>query len=173
MQVVPGRFLYFAYGSNMLSNRLKGRCESAQSLGAAKLEGYQLRWDKRSNDDSAKCSIQQGSKTELVWGVLYTILETERPNLNKAEGLNNGYNSLNVEVIFKDERLAVATYQADHADHSLLPYSWYKSLVIAGAKENSLPSRYIETLRAVQAQEDNSRQRHEKGMSWIPTDLRE
>ena len=43
-------FITFAYGSNMLTSRLRRRCPSAMPLGVATLIGYELRWHKKSKD---------------------------------------------------------------------------------------------------------------------------
>ena len=49
--------LYFAYGSNMSSVRLRARVNSAQPLGVARLPGHRLRWHMHSLDGSGKCDI--------------------------------------------------------------------------------------------------------------------
>ena len=48
--------LYFAYGSNMLTARLRERMPSCKPLGIAKLPGHALRFHKRSKDQSGKCN---------------------------------------------------------------------------------------------------------------------
>ena len=53
----PDSFITFAYGSNMPSARLRGRCPSARAIGIAELRGHELRWHKRSKDGSGKCDI--------------------------------------------------------------------------------------------------------------------
>src|SRR5258708_12496941 len=50
---------YFAYGSNMLTDRLRERVPSATAIGVGRLAGHQLRWDKRTGrDGSGKCDAQ-------------------------------------------------------------------------------------------------------------------
>jgi gamma-glutamylcyclotransferase len=48
---------YFAFGSNMLLERIKKRVPSARALGIATLGGYALRFNKLSKDGSAKANI--------------------------------------------------------------------------------------------------------------------
>jgi gamma-glutamylcyclotransferase len=50
-------FLNFAYGSNMLSARLRERVPSARPAGTACLPGFSLRWHKVSVDGSGKCNV--------------------------------------------------------------------------------------------------------------------
>ena len=47
--------LYFAYGSNMSSRRLKNRVESANVISTGILEKYKLKFHKISEDGSGKC----------------------------------------------------------------------------------------------------------------------
>jgi hypothetical protein len=54
----------FTYGSNMLSARMIARAPSACLLGPAILERFSLRWNKRSKDGSAKCSIEETGHRE-------------------------------------------------------------------------------------------------------------
>jgi gamma-glutamylcyclotransferase len=49
--------LYFAYGSNMLTERLKARVPSTRPISPAILSDYDLRFHKRSTDKSGKCDI--------------------------------------------------------------------------------------------------------------------
>ena len=49
--------LYFAYGSNMLTERLKARVSSATPIGKANLSDHGLRFHKKSKDGSGKCDI--------------------------------------------------------------------------------------------------------------------
>lgn len=50
-------FLNFAYGSNMLTARLRERVSSARPVGTACLPGFSLRWHKVSVDRSGKCDV--------------------------------------------------------------------------------------------------------------------
>lgn len=54
-----GNILYFAYGSNMSSARLRARVPSCRPIGIAFLPGHELRFHKRSKDGSGKCDAFQ------------------------------------------------------------------------------------------------------------------
>lgn len=160
------KFHYFAYGSNMLREWLIKRCPSARPLGVAQLHGYELRWHKSSKDGSGKCDIVPNSN-HAVFGVLYEIDEIERTRLDRAEGCGHGYERTNVEVKFNEGEVIASTYVATNIDQSLKPYTWYKALVVAGARQHRLPVRYISTLEAVEALEDSDRDRHTDSMRIV------
>lgn len=163
-----GSFTTFAYGSNMPTARLRERCPSATPVGVAELNGYELRWHKRSRDGSGKCDIVLATSPEArVLGVLYRIAEYEKRDLDRAEGLGKGYAEIDIEVLCDGTLIAATAYQATEIDHSLRPFSWYRALVMAGAREHRLPEGYIALLEAVAAQEDPDRARHAKNMCLI------
>lgn len=140
------RFVTFAYGSNMSVARLRERCPSARAIGIAELPCHELRWHKQSKDGSGKCDIiAVDAPNASVFGVLYEIMVEEKPALDLAEGLNKGYD----------------------ADSSLRPYTWYRALVIAGAKEHGLPASYIAGLKSVLADQDSNHSRHDRNMVLI------
>ena len=161
-------FLVFSYGSNMLTSRIRHRCHSATALGVAELENYALRWHKQSRDESGKCNIiASHQERSTVYGVLYRILASEKNNLDRAEGLGNGYEEKTVTVICNHKAYKASLYYATAIDDSLRPYTWYKALVVAGAKEHGLPEAYIANLEAAEAIEDPDCQRHTKEMAYI------
>lgn len=78
---------YFAYGSNMCTNRLKGRVPSCKFYDVGKLKGYILKFHKRSSDGSGKCNvIPSGNAKDEIIGVVFDIDEDEKGCLNEAEG---------------------------------------------------------------------------------------
>jgi gamma-glutamylcyclotransferase len=157
-------FLYFAYGSNMLVRRLRARTPSASPLGIGYVVSRRLAFHKLSKDGSGKCDIEEtGIATDQAHGVLFSIEESEREALNKAEGLGNGYDAQTVEVHCPDgSRTKAATYVATAVEHAARPYDWYKAFVVAGAVEHNLPLAYIEWIRTFHSQQDpNAKRRAE------------
>lgn len=161
-------FLYFAYGSNMLLARLRERCSSAFEPVVAELRGYELRWHKKSIDGSGKCDIVKSDQLGAsVFGVLFTIAIKQKDKLDKAEGLGAGYDERQVEVLRGADRRIATAYVATITDPRLNPYTWYRALVVAGAKERRLPADYIAHLEAVAADVDPNQARHDKNMALI------
>ena len=161
-------FVTFAYGSNMPAARLRERCPSARAIGIAELPGHELRWHKRSSDGSGKCDIVSCEAADVsVFGVIYEIAAHEKRALDRAEGLGAGYEEIDIEVHCDGERVAAKAYRATDTDPALRPYSWYRALVIAGAKEHGLPASYIAGLESVLTDEDTNRTRHDERMALI------
>jgi len=163
-------FTYFAYGSNMLNERLQDpeRCPSAKRIGTAVARGYSLGFCKKSKDGSGKAALLNGDTPEAeVDGVLFEIDEDERPKLGKAEGEGDGYDrDDDFKVIRNGQETTATTYlmSPGHRDDSLKPYDWYHALVVAGALQHVLPESYIEKLRKVDTKPDSSKERYDKAL---------
>ncbi len=152
---------YFAFGSNMSSRRLRQRVPSAKPLGTYSLERHELRFHKYNEDGSGKCdAFFTGNNSDVVFGVLYEIDESEKAALDRVEGLGHGYNEKVVSIRGAEGNVEKAvTYYATKLDELLLPYTWYKEHVLAGAREANLPSEYIAGIEAVEAVRDPDRKR--------------
>jgi cation transport regulator ChaC len=162
----PKPVVYFAYGSNMSTARLRKRMPSCKPLCIATLSGHALRFHKRSIDKSGKCNAFASGNDNSVIGVLFSFDPAERAKLDKAEGVGSGYEHALFTVINdKGRRRKVLTYLAtpDQIDDSLRPYSWYKDFVLAGGREHGLPPEYIaEYIQSVEAVEDPNKTRDKK-----------
>jgi hypothetical protein len=137
---------YFAYGSNLLSTRMRGRAPSARALGVARLEGYRLTTDKRGRDGSAKANLrpEPGGR---VWGVLWSLSETHWAPLDVAEG---GYERIDVEVVAADgSRARALTYASTLLTEEPVLAAAYKRLLVEGAREHGLPAEWIALLEAL------------------------
>ncbi len=148
-------FLYFAYGSNLLSARLRERTPSASPVGVARLLQYELRWHKAGKDGSGKCDVVHvpGSAGH-VQGVVYQIALQEKSALDAAEALGVGYAEREIEVHLVDKSVRSWAYMALQVDPSVVPFDWYKALVVAGAKEHGIESNYVRALESVTAKSD-------------------
>jgi len=166
--------LYFAYGSNMLRERLQARTPSAVSLGPATLQGHALHWHKAGSDGSGKCDIVpdegQGSAGEsVVHGVLYRLALAEKPLLDAAESLGVGYGERQLQVRGPDGPVLAYAYVALGSDPALQPYDWYKALVVAGARQHGLDGGYLRRLEATPARPDADLERTRRHLALIPT----
>lgn len=149
-------FTYFAYGSNMLSERLTERCPRAEAIGNAFVEGYALSFSKRSNDGSGKATLIR-SAGSTVHGVLFRIPTSECAALDEAEG--PGYRRNDDFAVVENANgtsISTTTYLAEESslNESLCPYDWYLELVTTGAKQHGLPEDYRQLLEATIAERD-------------------
>lgn len=133
----------------MHTRRLHERVRWATPAGIGKLSGHALRWDKRSRDGSGKCDAEAtGRDSDVVWGVLFEIDVSTKPDLDRAVGLGRGYAEKEVDVATSGGVVKSTLYYATDKDSSLRPYDWYKTVVIAGAREHGLPQDYVLGLEA-------------------------
>lgn len=132
--------LYFAYGSNMCTARLRFRIAACRPVGTATLAGHELRFHKRSRKDgSGKCNaLAVADPAARVHGVLFELPEADIGALHRFEGRGTGYDDHRLTVLRPDRTPVVAlTYlaSADAIDDGLLPYGWYRDFVLGGAAE--------------------------------------
>ena len=139
------RFLYFAYGSNMLTERLAARCPSTEPVGMAEARGYSVSYCLQSPDDSAKAGLLK-VQNQSVWGVLFSLNRSESAVLDSFEGTPVLYARAEIEVFrpgASEPDLAV-TYlpQPAHVAEGL-PFAWYRALCVGGARQHGLPETAI------------------------------
>lgn len=151
---------YFAYGSNMLRERLIARVGHTRQLGHAHLANHRLTFNKRSNDGSGKCTVvASGSIEDGVWGVLFELDVRQKQILDRHEG--NGYRDRKIVIRQSHGTVSAFTYVSsqDWTDDSCRPYSWYKQLVLAGALQSGLPRAYIAHIERISCARDHDGKR--------------
>ena len=150
------KLLYFAYGAEMLSSRIRSRCASPKVVATARLAdhclgfyGYSPIWD-------------GGLETVLpapgreVWGVVYELCFTDADSLDTWQGVRlNGtgsYFHTPAEVVdAKGAAYAVLVYKKNVLGEPSVPSRPYLDAILAGACEQALPAQAIETLEALAA----------------------
>lgn len=155
---------YFAYGSNLLTNRLKKRCPGAVPTKRAYADDWTVEFSKPSKDCSGKATLRRktGSRTP---GMLFEIPEAEVCCLDKCEGVGKGYercDTFSVRLAEGGKIVQVATYLATRTKPDCKPYDWYLALVIAGAREHKLDEDHHALLRLVAYKPDRCCDRPER-----------
>jgi len=149
---------YFAYGSNMHPARLRERTPSCRRVAVATLPGYSLYFHQASaTDGSAKCNILESAHpAAMVHGVLFEIPARERPMLDQAEDLGRGYQLKSLTVLCEGQEVLAFCYVAmdDTIDDALLPFSWYRDIVLHGARQHAFPNDYLAVIAAQAAMDD-------------------
>ncbi len=139
--------LYFAYGSNLASARLRERVPSAVVRGVARAPGFALRIDKLGADGSAKANLHPAPDPALVvWGAVYAIDLAHWSDLDACEG---GYARIEIDVWLGHAQTRVQTYQSDRLTSEHVPFDWYKRLMVEGAREHGLPDAWCARLAAL------------------------
>ncbi len=148
---------YFAYGSNLHPVRLSDRIESAKLIAGTQLSGYQLKFHKQGQDNSAKCNLLRTESTsDTIYGAIYTLASQHKTLLDEFEGKGCGYDDQQIEVPYGDRSIRCFTYiaQEDYIVDSLKPYHWYKQLVVQGAQYLKFPGYYVRSIQAIDSQSD-------------------
>jgi gamma-glutamylcyclotransferase len=142
---------YFAYGSNMLRERLASRNVVLRDIGqAAWVEGYKLTFNKKSTDGSTKANLTTGPES-IAWGVLFAIDPQSLDGLDEAEGAPHHYRRQMLITRTRDKTVEAMTYLAQ-PDKVLpvpdQPWDWYLALILAGAQAcPGIPVEWIRDLR--------------------------
>ena len=147
------RIFYFAYGSNLLPQRIEARLGRCPLVTVAEINGRQLRINKTGLDGSAKCNaFRSGNDGHTLQGVIYRLTSPQKYLLDKYEGLGRGYH-----IEWEDARCRqsgkkhpVMLYVADRQGirEDIRPFRWYRDYVLDGARYFSLSA---ETIRALEA----------------------
>lgn len=145
--VIKGFFYYFAYGSNLLKERLDVQIKDAVFECVGCLSNYELCfYDHSSRWQGALASIEEQNGGE-VWGCIWRVSNSFARELDLQE---NVYKRLQVDVKAFDSIISCRTYQYSKEDRKLAyPSPHYKYVIISGAVEHSIPAWYIEKLKAV------------------------
>ncbi|HAZ12951.1 MAG: hypothetical protein A2X86_09185 [Bdellovibrionales bacterium GWA2_49_15] len=97
---------YFAYGSNLDSKRLTGRCPSAVKVKIAYMSNFTLCFPQCNQAGHLVAGFCE-SKDRKLWGVIYRIEDKDIENLYQAEGFKAGRsNSSNSYLKISDIKLS-------------------------------------------------------------------
>uniref|UniRef100_A0A4W5JGS8 Gamma-glutamylcyclotransferase a n=1 Tax=Hucho hucho TaxID=62062 RepID=A0A4W5JGS8_9TELE len=153
---VSDYFMYFAYGSNLLKERLQLKNPSAVVFTTGSLKDHVIKfgyWKKEFNNTNSwhggVATIEE-SKGDVVWGVVWKMDKDNLISLDKQEGVGIGfYSPLDVTINTDEGEVLCRTYQMNNFTvHQTSPP--YKQVVCLGAKQNGLPLDYIKKLEAVE-----------------------
>ena len=137
--------LYFAYGSNMASRRMRARVPGARSAGRACLAGWRLVADKPGRDGTAKANLERDPGA-CVWGVAWELRERDLLALDRFEG---GYERVPVSVDAGAGAVGATTYASRlHGAEPGLERG-YKEFLLEGAREHHLPPEWVAFLESL------------------------
>ncbi|KAM9431898.1 gamma-glutamylcyclotransferase [Clarias gariepinus] len=149
----PKTFSYFAYGSNLLKERLELRNPSATMQSVAKLQDYKLVFGNHNGVVSKRwrggvASIEP-SKGDTVWGVVWRINTAHLTSLDRQEGVKSGvYSPVYVEVLSQGQTLTCRSYIMSSRVEAP-PSPQYLKVIAMGAEQNDLPKSYQDQLKSI------------------------
>jgi len=148
---------YFAYGSNMLRERLLYRHVVLLDRGeAAQIDGHSLnfnKWSTKGPNGSSKANLVE-QPGETSWGVLFSVDSNSLTDLRRAEGYPDHYREATIVVDLPTGPREAMVYLAQPG--KVLPppdrpcWDWYLALMLAGAKAcPGVPPEWIKHLRQI------------------------
>lgn len=155
------KFLYFAYGSNLLSHRIHINNPSAERAGIGYLKDYQISFVTYSKRWKGASATIVPKESKVVWGALWQVDRADLEHLDRQEGVHeNIYRALEIDVFLPSgEKVNARTYQQtanppDVDDLSELsqdcrPSVAYWKTILKGAEETDLPKEYLEFLNKI------------------------
>ncbi|XP_006832337.1 PREDICTED: gamma-glutamylcyclotransferase [Chrysochloris asiatica] len=148
-------FLYFAYGSNLLTERIHLLNPSAAFCCVGRLQDFKLDFGNPQGKESPTwhggiATILQSPGDE-VWGVIWKLDKSNLSSLDKQEGVTSGiYDPIEVKVYTQGKKeITCRSYQMKNYE-SVPPSPQYKTVICLGAKENALPLEYQKKLKAIE-----------------------
>uniref|UniRef100_A0A3Q4AUS4 Uncharacterized protein n=1 Tax=Mola mola TaxID=94237 RepID=A0A3Q4AUS4_MOLML len=146
-------FLYFAYGSNLLRERLQLGNPSAMIHCVAKLKDYKLVFGNHKGLASDRwhggVATIEHSPGDEVWGVVWRMNMCDMESLDSQENVTLGaYSPVELLVQTKGQEIICRTYIMSHCVYAP-PSPQYLQVIVMGAEQSGLPKDYQEKLRAV------------------------
>jgi cation transport regulator ChaC len=139
---------YFAYASNMNSAQMRSRAGEIREERRARLENYELAFNKRARGGTAQANIRH-APGKAVEGVLYLIPEAAYRNLDRYEGAPEHYRRTEVTVVDAEGRRTPAqVFIATKVENGFRPAPHYLQAILQGAEEHGLSADYIQQIRA-------------------------
>ena len=148
---MTGTLWYFAYGSNLDPGTFLGRRRMQPLVTTiGMLRDFELRFDLPVGPGERGVANLAPRPGDHVWGALYQLTHADAERLDRTEGVGKGiYRRLAVEVQTSEgAEIAAFTYRSEISRPERKPSRRYLGLLIAGARELSLPAEYVERLRS-------------------------
>ncbi|MFT4562439.1 MAG: gamma-glutamylcyclotransferase [Gammaproteobacteria bacterium] len=156
---------YLAYGSNLLPARIGARLDSFVTLGTTALPGWRLCFHKMGADGSGKCNLIVDPRGR-AYGAVYELSLGDKTHLDAIEGVGKGYSDKSIEL---DAFGPAWVYLAEpsHIDDQLIPYDWYHSFVLYGARHHRFPADYIHEITDVACVPDQDLNRRTENLAIL------
>ncbi|XP_037050113.1 gamma-glutamylcyclotransferase-like [Bradysia coprophila] len=150
-----GTFMYFAYGSNLLSNRIHYQNPTAERRTTGRLENYRLDFNVQSrNWNGAGATIVEDDDYH-VYGAIWEIDISNLDELDRQEGVDqNLYRPLTKSIItptggqidcrvYQQIKYPDVFYELEDLPVDRQPSRSYLNCILKGAYESQLPIEYI------------------------------
>ncbi|XP_077125113.1 gamma-glutamylcyclotransferase [Ranitomeya variabilis] len=149
-----GTFFYFAYGSNLLKERILLDNPSASFHSIAMLQDFKLAFGNHNGNQNKRwhggVATVVESEGDNVWGVVWKMDISCLDSLDIQEGVAVGiYQPIEINVQTADGELVCRCYKMNKCIYGLTSPQ-YKQVMCMGAKQNDLPPEYQKMLGELQ-----------------------
>jgi cation transport regulator ChaC len=141
-RIIRARYPYFAYGSNMDTIQMRGRCPDSVPVATAELFGYRFIINSR-----GVATIVE-DESSIVHGVLWRTTDEDEESLDHYEGVSSGlYSKEYLRVKTEDDEVvkALVYVAADRAEGE--SRNGYMKRIIEAADKMGLPETYAAELK--------------------------
>jgi hypothetical protein len=144
--------LYFAYGPDMDPEVLRRRGGRPVAVAVARLADFRLAFFGRTATWDSGMETVVKSPGDEVWGVLYDLGALAWDHLDgwmdaRMDGAGTYFHSPVEVVDLSGRRHHVRLYRKNRQGEPTLPSVEYLDLIVGGAGQQGLPTRYVERLR--------------------------
>ncbi|XP_040289377.1 gamma-glutamylcyclotransferase [Bufo bufo] len=145
-----GTFYYFAYGSNLLRERILLDNPSASFHSVAMLKDFKLAFGNHKGNLNSRwhggAATVVESEGDKVWGVVWKMDISNLDSLDVQEGVARGvYQPIEINVQTPNGELVCRCYKMNKCIYGLTSPQ-YKQVMCMGAKQNNLPLEYQKML---------------------------
>ena len=135
--------LYFAYGSNMHAQQMRGRCADATPVEKAVLLGWQV----RIGVEGVATIVEAPS--EQSWGVLWSVSDADILALDRYEGVASGYYRRVVLTVEGPDGLVQAFVYIQEWTGDGPGRPGYLDTILLGARHFDLPESHVDHLASL------------------------
>ncbi|CAJ0959539.1 unnamed protein product, partial [Mesorhabditis belari] len=147
MVVNKNFFYYFAFGSNLLQERIRIQNKGAIFHNIGLLNGFRLTFVEYGERWRGGVASIIEAPDGHVWGCVWKVPFEFSDELDRQEA---GYHRLEVAIESNGETIICRTYQYNGNHHKFhAPSPHYKMVIITGAREHELPEDYLKKLEAI------------------------
>ena len=139
----------FAYGSNMVRAQMAVRCPGAEIVGAARLAGFRLVFNRYSLNWFGGVADVVPDDSSDVWGLVWNLAAGDLEALDDYEGFPEAYarKEAEVEIVETGELTIAWVYQVVNKSPFIPPRVEYLQPIVEAARELDFPKEYQRMLR--------------------------
>ncbi|XP_018653721.1 hypothetical protein Smp_098340 [Schistosoma mansoni] len=144
-------FYYFAFGSNLLKERIQLSNKSAQFIGIGVLEDYVLSFGGISNNWFGATATIKPSPSEYVMGTIWKMCINDMKTLDLQESAPIMYQPVEISVHLFSEKSSIINCRSYilNSTEPGDPSPYYLDIIIRGAIQSQLPQSYIDQLKEI------------------------